>query len=92
MLSRIVHNYYFHEIKVLCSFRLLFLVLYIYCIYFILFTILFIFVHNLFLTYRFYNNNNNNNNNNYYYYYYYYYLLQLGCNPVAVVMLHVYKT
>ena len=30
--------------------------------------------------------NNNNNNNNYYY------LLQLGCNPVAVVMLHVYKT
>ena len=31
-----------------------------------------------------YNNNNNNNNN--------IYLLQLGCNPVAVVMLHVYKT
>ena len=29
--------------------------------------------------------NNNNNNNNIY-------LLQLGCNPVAVVMLHVYKT
>ena len=28
---------------------------------------------------------NNNNNNNIY-------LLQLGCNPVAVVMLHVYKT
>ena len=27
----------------------------------------------------------NNNNNNIY-------LLQLGCNPVAVVMLHVYKT
>ena len=27
---------------------------------------------------------NNNNNNNIY-------LLQLGCNPVAVVMLHVYK-
>ena len=27
-----------------------------------------------------------NNNNNYYY------LVQLGCNPVAVVMLHVYKT
>jgi len=26
------------------------------------------------------------NNNNYYYY-----LLQLGCHPVAVVMLHVYK-
>ena len=34
-------------------------------------------------------NLDNNNNNNYYYYYY---LLQLGCNPVAVVMLHVYKT
>ena len=34
------------------------------------------------------NNNNNNNNNNYYYYYY---LLQLGCHPVAVVILHVYK-
>ena len=33
------------------------------------------------------NNNNNNNNNNYYYY-----LLQLGCHPVAVVILHVYKT
>jgi len=30
----------------------------------------------------------NNNNNNYYYYY----LLQLGCNPVAVVILHVYNT
>jgi len=29
-----------------------------------------------------YNNNNNNNNNK----------LQLGCNPVAVVILHVYKT
>ena len=28
---------------------------------------------------------------NYYYYYYYYYLLQLGCYPVAVVVLHVYK-
>ena len=28
-----------------------------------------------------------NNNNNYYYYY----LLQLGCHPVAVVILHVYK-
>ena len=28
------------------------------------------------------NNNNNNNNNN---------LLQLGCYPVAVVILHVYK-
>jgi len=26
------------------------------------------------------------------YYYYYYYLLQLGCYPVAVVILHVYKT
>jgi len=26
-----------------------------------------------------------------YYYYYYYYLLQLGCHPVAVVILHVYK-
>ena len=36
--------------------------------------------------------NNNNNNNNYYYYYYYYYLLQLGCHPVAVVILHVNKT
>jgi len=34
--------------------------------------------------------NNNNNNNNYYYYYYYYYL-QLGCHPVTVVILHVYK-
>ena len=32
--------------------------------------------------------NNNNNSNNYYYYY----LLQLGCYPVAVVILHVYKT
>ena len=32
--------------------------------------------------------NNNNNNNNYYYYYY---LLQLGCHPVAVVILHVYR-
>jgi len=30
-----------------------------------------------------------NNNNNYYYYYY---LLQLDCYPVAVVILHVYKT
>ena len=30
---------------------------------------------------RIYNNNSNN-----------IYLLQLGCNPVAVVMLHVYKT
>ena len=30
-----------------------------------------------------------NNNNNYYYYYY---LLQLGCHPVAVVILHVNKT
>ena len=29
------------------------------------------------------NNNNNNNNNN---------KLQLGCHPVAVVILHVYKT
>ena len=29
----------------------------------------------------------NNNNNKYYYYY----LLQLGCHPVAVVILHVYK-
>jgi len=27
-----------------------------------------------------------------YYYYYYYYLLQLGCYPVAVVILHVNKT
>ena len=26
-----------------------------------------------------------------YYYYYYYYQLQLGCYPVAVVILHVYK-
>ena len=34
--------------------------------------------------------NNNNNNNNYYYYYIY--LLQFGCYPVAVVILHVYKT
>jgi len=33
-------------------------------------------------------NNNNNNNNNYYYYY----LLQLGCLPVAVAILHVNKT
>jgi len=31
------------------------------------------------------NNNNNNNNNNTY-------LLQLGCYPVAVVILHVNKT
>ena len=30
-----------------------------------------------------YNNNNNNNN---------IYLMQLGCNSVAVVILHVYKT
>ena len=29
------------------------------------------------------NNNNNNNSNN---------ILQLGCYPVAVVILHVYKT
>jgi len=36
--------------------------------------------------YRSYNNNNNNNNNNYYYYYYY--LLQLGCYPMAAVILH----
>ena len=28
-----------------------------------------------------------NNNNNNYYYYYYYYSLQLGCNPVAVVII-----
>jgi len=28
------------------------------------------------------NNNNNNNNNN---------LLQLGCHPITVVILHVYK-
>jgi len=27
-----------------------------------------------------------------YYYYYYYYLLQLGCHPVAVVILHLNKT
>ena len=26
-----------------------------------------------------------------YYYYYYYYELQLGCRPVTVVILHVYK-
>ena len=32
------------------------------------------------------NNNNNNNNNNYYYY-----LPQLGCHPVAVVILHINK-
>ena len=31
------------------------------------------------------NNNNNDNNNNIY-------LLQLGCHPVAVVILHVNKT
>jgi len=31
-----------------------------------------------------YNNNNNNNNNNN--------KLQLGCHPVAVVILHAYKT
>jgi len=35
----------------------------------------------------FHNNNNNNNNNNIFIY-----LLQLGCYPVAVVILHVYKT
>ena len=34
-------------------------------------------------SYILYNNNNNNNNN--------IYLLQLGCHPVAVVILHVYK-
>ena len=33
-----------------------------------------------------YNNNNNNNNSNNIY------LLQLGCHPVAVVILYVYKT
>jgi len=36
-----------------------------------------------------------NNNNCCYYFYFYYlfiYLLQLGCYPVAVVILHVYKT
>ena len=33
-----------------------------------------------------YNNNNNNNNNNNIY------LLQLGCHPVVVVLLHVNKT
>jgi len=27
----------------------------------------------------------------YNYYYYYYYQLQLGCHPMAVVILHVYK-
>jgi len=32
-----------------------------------------------------------NNNNYYYYYYYYYYLLQLGCHPVAVAILHANK-
>jgi len=32
---------------------------------------------------KYYNNNNNNNN---------IYLLQLGCHPVAVVILHVNKT
>jgi len=32
-----------------------------------------------------------NNNNNNYYNYYYYYLPQLGCHPVAVVILHIYK-
>ena len=31
-------------------------------------------------------NSNDNNNNNYYYY-----LLQLGCHPVVVVILHVNK-
>ena len=35
---------------------------------------------------RFREGGNNNNNNNYYYYYY---LLQLGCYPVAAVILHV---
>ena len=30
--------------------------------------------------------------NTYNYYYYCYYLLQLGCHPVAVVILHVNKT
>ena len=33
-----------------------------------------------------YNNNNNNNNNNNIY------LLKFGCDPLAVVILHVYKT
>jgi len=37
------------------------------------------------LSKKFNNNNNNNNNNNIY-------LLQLGCHPVAVVILHVNKT
>ena len=32
------------------------------------------------------NNNNNNNNNNLFIY-----LLQLGCHPVAVIILHVCK-
>jgi len=36
------------------------------------------------VTYGLYNNNNNNNNNNN--------KLQLGCHPVAVVILHVNKT
>ena len=35
-----------------------------------------------------YNNNNNNNNNNNIFIY----LQQLGCHPVAVVILHVHKT
>jgi len=38
------------------------------------------------------NNNNNNDNNSNYYYCIYIYLLQLGCYPVSVVILHVYKT
>jgi len=48
---------------------------------------------NLLTAIRYNNNNNNNNNHNnyYYYYYYYYYLLQLGCYPVAVVILQVNK-
>ena len=48
------------------------------------------FIHTVYLL-EFYDSNNNNNNNNNYYYYYYYYLLQLGCYPVVVVILHVNK-
>jgi len=58
----------------------------VYCIY----TIRTSCIYTVYLLKMGYNYNNNNNNNNYYYYYYY--LLQLGCYPVAVVILHVNKT
>jgi len=48
---------------------------------------LYVFLRNAVIYYFGVANNVYNNNN----YNYYYYLLQLGCHPVAVVILHVYK-